>query len=57
MRKTHRLHIRTSKEVYDRLKQRAYANATDNLSIEARLILEKALGVKRAVKHGVAKEA
>jgi hypothetical protein len=47
MRKDTRISIRTSREMHDRLKDRANVHGSDNLSLEARLILEKALGIKR----------
>jgi hypothetical protein len=48
MRKTHRITFRTSEEVRDKLVEQAYENNRDSMSQEARAIIEKALGIKRA---------
>lgn len=48
MRKTHRLTLRTSEELRDRLAARAMESGRDSMSKEAHIILEKALGIKRA---------
>lgn len=48
MKKSHRLHIRTSQEIHEKLRLKANKSGTDNVSLEARLILEKSLGIKRA---------
>ncbi len=51
MRKDYRLAIRTSQEVYEKLKERAFLNRSDSVSQEARIILEKELGIKRQKKE------
>lgn len=48
MRKTHRLTLRTSEELKKRLEHRARETGRDSMSKEAHVILEKALGIKRA---------
>ena len=48
MRKTNRLSIRTSDELKEKLTAKAMASGTDSMSKEAHLILERALGIKRA---------
>ena len=53
MRKTHRFSIRTSKDVHQRLQERAYTNGRDSMSQEVHMILEKALGIKRGKKPAI----
>ena len=48
MKKTHRLTMRTSEELKKRLGVRARATGRDSMSKEAHVILEEALGIKRA---------
>lgn len=48
MKKTNRLSIRTSDELKEKLWARAHASGTDSMSKEAHLIIERALGIKRA---------
>jgi len=46
--KAERLAIRITKELKERLAGLAQENHSDSLSLEARRILEKSLGIKRA---------
>ena len=48
MKKSNRLSIRTSDELKEKLTAKAHASGTDSMSKEAHLILERALGIKRA---------
>ncbi len=46
--KTHRLNLRTSEELRLKLAARAQQSGRDSMSKEAHVILEQALGIKRA---------
>jgi hypothetical protein len=50
MRKANRLSMRTSDEVKEKLMTKAQESGRDSMSQEAHIILEKALGIKRAKK-------
>lgn len=47
MKKNYRVAIRVTRELYDRLQRLAMQNRSDSISQEARILLEKALGIKR----------